>query len=221
MTDRSSSTAYSHYVTETRVPIDLRRRPDARLQVSRLAAELFWRDGVSATRGDDIAAAAGIATRTLWRYFRSKEACVEPVLAESGRRFMSVLAAWPLDVSIEDFLEAARIPGPVTYTEDDLHASRMIRLGFDEPALRSAWLMVCDDAERQCARIFGERLGQDATSREVQQIAASVSGAVRVLNDSLSVDFVDRGIKPDGQDVLDALARAVRNGSNGRVGPAL
>jgi hypothetical protein len=33
------------------MPIDLRRNPDARLQVSRIAAELFWRDGVAATRG--------------------------------------------------------------------------------------------------------------------------------------------------------------------------
>lgn len=187
--------------------------------MSRLAAELFWRDGVSATRGEDIAVAAGIATRTLWRYFRSKEACIEPVLVESGRRFMAVLAAWPLDASIEDFLESSRQPGPVAYSVDDVHAMRMVRLGFDEPALRSSWLMVCDDAERQCAQLFGERLGQDETSREVKQIAASVSGAVRVLNDSLSVDFVDRGITPDGRDVLDMLARAVRDGSNGRIGP--
>lgn len=212
---------YSHYVTETHVPIDLRRRPDARLQVSRLAAELFWREGVSATRGDDIAAAAGIATRTLWRYFRSKEACIEPVLEESGRRFMAVLEAWPHDVSIEGFLESSRSPEPVTYSADDVHAMRMIRLGFDEPALRSSWLMVCDSAERQCARIFGRRLGQDEQSREVQQIAASVSGSVRALNDALSVDFVDRGVAPDGRDILDMLARAIRDGSNGRIGPAV
>ena len=221
MTDTIRLERYSHYVTENRVPIDLRRRPDARLQVSRLAAELFWRDGVSATRGEDIAAAAGIATRTLWRYFRSKEACIEPVLAESGRRFMAVLESWPLDVSIEKFFEISQAPEPVTYTADDVHAMRMVRLGFDEPALRSSWLMVCDDAERQCARIFGRRLGQDKQSREVQQIAASVSGSVRALNDSLSVDFVDRGITPDSRDVLDLLAQAIRHGSNGRIGPAV
>ncbi|WP_161606228.1 TetR/AcrR family transcriptional regulator [Microlunatus speluncae] len=208
-------------MTDRVVPIDLRRRSDARLQVSRLAAELFWRDGVSATRGEDIAAAAGIATRTLWRYFRSKEACIEPVLVESGRRFMAVLAAWPLNASLEEFLESSRQPGPVVYTVDDVRAMRMVRLGFDEPALRSSWLVVCDDAERQCAQLFGERLGQDETSREVKQIAASVAGAVRVLNDSLSVDFVDRGVTPDGRDVLGMLARAVRDGSSGRIGPAV
>lgn len=176
---------------------------------------------MSATRGDDIAAAAGIATRTLWRYFRSKEACIEPVLEESGRRFMAVLAAWPLDMSIERFFEISRTPESVTYSADDVHAMRMIRLGFDEPALRSSWLMVCDDAERQCARIFGRRLGLDEQSREVRQIAASVSGSVRALNDALSVDFVDRGISPDSRDVLDMLARAIRDGSSGRIGPAV
>lgn len=208
-------------MTETRVPIDLRRRPDARLQVSRLAAELFWREGVSATRGEDIAAAAGISTRTLWRYFRSKEACIEPVLEEFGRRFVAVLAAWPLTATIEEFLGMPGIAGPVVYSVDDVLAMRMIRLGFDEPALRSSWLMVCDDAERQCAQIFGLRLGLDESSREAKQITASVSGAVRAQNDWLSVDFVDRQFTPDGGELLAMLAQAVRDGSNGHLGAAV
>lgn len=134
---------------------------------------------------------------------------------------MAVLAAWPLKASIEEFLETSGVPGPVAYTADDVHAMRMIRLGFDEPALRSSWLMVCDDTERQCARLFGVRLGQDESSREVKQITASVSGAVRALNDSLSVDYVDRNVALDGQVVLGMLAQAVRDGSNGRLGPAV
>lgn len=42
-------------------------------EVSDAALELFERDGVEATRVEDIAAAAGISTRTFFRYFPSKE----------------------------------------------------------------------------------------------------------------------------------------------------
>src|SRR5688500_16121626 len=59
------------------------KQAQARLTVSRLACALFWERGVAGTSGDDIAAAAGLSTRTIWRYFRSKESCVEPVLAKT------------------------------------------------------------------------------------------------------------------------------------------
>src|SRR5690349_5137704 len=73
---------------------------EARLAVSRHACALFWERGVAGTSGDDIAAAAGLSTRTIWRYFRSKEACVEPLLAKSVQRFIGVLDRWPPELSL-------------------------------------------------------------------------------------------------------------------------
>ncbi|PJJ73657.1 regulatory TetR family protein [Diaminobutyricimonas aerilata] len=208
-------------MTEARVPIDLRRRSDARLQVSRIAAELFWRDGLAATRGEDIAREAGIATRTLWRYFRSKEACVEPVLVESGRVFESVLHGWPLDRSIEEYLEKAATPGPVVFSSDDVAAMRMIVLGYTEPALRSAWLMVCDAAEQRSTPVFAPRLNLPRDAAEVRRVAASVSGAIRALTDGMSIEYVENGVVPESPDVLRTLAAVVRDASNGRIGPAI
>jgi AcrR family transcriptional regulator len=203
------------------MPIDLRRRGDAKLQVSRIAADLFWRNGVAATRGEDIAAAAGIATRTLWRYFRSKESCVEPVLLHSSERFMMVLSAWPHEQSIDDFLGGAATTGPVTYSPDDVRAMRMVSLGFEEPSLRSAWLMVCDDAEQESRSLFARRLQLPADSAEVRRIAASVAGAIRALNDALSLDFIATGREPLSTDVLGQLGSALREASGGRLGAAV
>ena len=45
---------------------------EARLAVSRHACALFWERGVPGTSGDDIASAAGLSTRTIWRYFRTQ-----------------------------------------------------------------------------------------------------------------------------------------------------
>lgn len=208
-------------VIEKRMPIDLRRNADARVQVSRIAADLFWRDGVAATRGEDIAAEAGIATRTLWRYFRSKESCVEPILAQLGRRFSVLLQAWPLELSLDDYVRPGMVDGPVTYSDDDVAAMRIVVLGFDDPALRSAWLMVCDAAERESTVVFAPRLGLPAESDEVRQVAASVSGAIRAQSDALSRDFVSSGVAPRSEDVLRSLLTAIRDASNGRIGPAV
>ena len=207
-------------MTDATVPIDLRRKGDAKLQVSRIAADLFWRDGVSATRGEDIAEAAGIAPRTLWRYFRSKESCVEPVLRLSARRYLAVIEAWPLEASIDDYLGGAAVAGPVVYSPDDIRAIHMVALGFDEPSLRSAWLMVCEEAERESWPIIARRLDLPAESADLRRTAAAVAGAIRALNDSLSVDFVATQREPDSAEILGALSTAFREASGGRLGAA-
>lgn len=68
--------------------------------------------GFDATRGDDIAAAAGISTRTVRRYFRSKEACVEPLLKVGELRFAAVLGQWSKaeNISFEPmFVESRKV----------------------------------------------------------------------------------------------------------------
>lgn len=207
-------------MSDSRVPIDLRRRADARLQVSRIVADLFWQNGVAATRGEDIAAAAGIATRTLWRYFRSKESCVEPILLESSQRMMVVLTNWPLELSINEFLGRTGATGPVSYSTDDVRAMRTVVLGFEHPSLRSAWLMVCDEAERATWPLFARRLDLPPDSHEVRRIAAAVAGGIRALNDALSTDFVASGRAPDSATVLEELASTIREASGGRLGGA-
>jgi AcrR family transcriptional regulator len=121
------------------------RLEDARLDVSRHAARLFWEKGFDATSGDDIAAVAGISKRTVWRYFRSKEACVEPVLKVSELRFAALLKQWPKTESIDEFLaqSMAAFVSDDAYVRDSIAAVRILAVLHREPALRSAWLMAC------------------------------------------------------------------------------
>lgn len=90
------------------------KQAQARLAVSRHACALFWERGVAGTSGDDIAAAAGLSTRTIWRYFRTKESCVEPVLARTVDRFIGMLQRWPLELSLADHLAADAVAHPLT-----------------------------------------------------------------------------------------------------------
>ncbi|MBQ1162338.1 helix-turn-helix transcriptional regulator, partial [Streptomyces sp. A73] len=78
------------------------RRHRLRLEISREASRLFWERGVAGTSGDRIAEAVGLSTRTVWRHFRSKESCAEPIVAQSVAWELAVLRSWPPHLSLEE-----------------------------------------------------------------------------------------------------------------------
>ncbi|GDY76210.1 hypothetical protein SAV31267_056950 [Streptomyces avermitilis] len=66
-----------------------RRKAATRMEIARAAAGLFMADGLRATRAEDIARAAGVAPRTFYRYFATKEESLAPSSRRaptSGRR---------------------------------------------------------------------------------------------------------------------------------------
>jgi len=125
----------------------------ARLAVSRHACALFWAHGVTGTSGDDIASAAGLSTRTIWRYFRSKESCVEPVLAKSLDRFLAVVARWPAELSLGEHLAADAVTHPLTPQDidDEISAMRIATMTASEPVLRAA-----EEFVKQIVRHYGD-----------------------------------------------------------------
>ncbi|GGH53249.1 TetR family transcriptional regulator [Frigidibacter albus] len=185
---------------------------EARLAVSRHAARLFWTNGFDATSGDDIAAAAGISKRTVWRYFRSKEACVEPVLMVGELRFVGLLRDWPRTVSLEAYLASAMTA--FVADEDDIRdgiaAIRILAILHREPALRSAWLMACHEAELQLASVFAERASRSPGDFEVRLCAAAAMAAMRLVDEDISVAVINNGLHMDLPEVTTRIAAAIR-----------
>lgn len=70
-----------------------RRKAATQLDIARAAAELFTERGPDGTTAEDIALRAGVALRTFYRYFRSKQDAVAPLLAGGGDRWRELLAA--------------------------------------------------------------------------------------------------------------------------------
>ncbi|MFJ8938406.1 TetR/AcrR family transcriptional regulator [Streptomyces sp. NPDC102365] len=198
------------------------RRHRLRLEISREASRLFWKQGVDATSGDQIAEAVGLSTRTIWRHFRSKESCAEPIIMQGVEWEMGTLRDWPAELSLEERLstEAIRFGREAGAVEqaDNALAMRMIRLADTEPALRTAWLMACDQVEREMAAIIAKRLGLAATDLQVRLYAAAASAAIRVLNEEIGAALLD-GVDPaQFADGPERLARAVREATGGKVG---
>ena len=193
---------------------------EARLDVSRHACALFWEHGVSGTSGDDIAAAAGLSTRTIWRYFRSKESCVEPVLAKSAHRFIAVLDRWPPELSLGEHMAADAVAHPFTEQDiaDEFSAMRIASMTASEPALRTAYLMVHDELERGFIPVIAKRLRSTADDLTVRLCAAAVTGALRVIDEDVSTAVVVHGQEVSAQETLALIDRAILDATNGRLG---
>ena len=160
----------------------------SRLAVSRHACALFWAHGVAGTSGDDIASAAGLSTRTVWRYFRTKESCAEPVLAKSLDRFLAVVDRWPPELSLLEHLAADIVEHPLTPqdVDDEIYAMRIATMTTSEPALRTSYLMVHDEMERGLLPVVAKRLGLPDDDLTVRLCAAAVTGAFRVIDEDVS-----------------------------------
>ena len=196
------------------------KQSQARLRVSRHACELFWEKGVAGTTGDDIAAAAELSTRTIWRYFRSKESCVEPVLFLSAQRFIAQAHRWPAELSLAEHMEADMAEHPLSEQElaDEISALRIATMSAEDPALRTAYLMVHDEMERGFVPVVAQRLGLPDGDLTARLCAAAVVGAFRVIDEDVGRRVIVDKEKVSQQEALALIDRAVRDATNGRFG---
>ncbi|MEU6844402.1 helix-turn-helix domain-containing protein [Streptomyces sp. NPDC046716] len=201
------------------------RRLMLRMNVSRAACRLFWERGVEATSGERIASDVGVSVRTVWRHFRTKESCAEPVVMYGVEWFMSVVRDWPLDAALADHLAAevaqyARKSRPEERA-DEVLALRMISLAETEPVLRTVWLTACDRIEGELRAILAARLERPAVDLEIRLHAAAAAGVVRVLEEHVGAAVLAGTAQREfGEPQLLArqFAGAIRRATGGVVG---
>ncbi|MEV5155912.1 TetR family transcriptional regulator [Streptomyces werraensis] len=197
-----------------------RRKAQTRLHIARTAAGLFVRDGLRATRAEDIAQAAGVAPRTFYRYFPTKEEAVGPLYALGARRWVDAVRTAPAGTPLPRVLEeAARhtlTPGLGVAEESWNWVRTLIRLAADNPALGRVWAEACQASERDLAEALAHRLtggpppqpDADVSARTRLCFAAAVAGAaVRTAMENWAAS--DRPAQgPDGPAELAAASLA-------------
>ncbi len=199
-----------------RPPVSDRQRQRRRLDISRHAVRLFAEQGVAATSGGQIARAAGVSERTLWRWFPSKESCVEPLLTQSVAAFQEVLHAWPPEADLTEHLRAAYRAAPDASSDGDAEAVlTVIRMTHDEPALRAVYLVLRERAEETFAEVLAGRAGGSADLLDVRMRAATMSAVLKVATDDLARAVAEKGITPEAlrrhrEQLADALSRVTR-----------
>ncbi|MEU0060361.1 TetR family transcriptional regulator [Streptomyces sp. NPDC006334] len=172
-----------------------RRKAATRMEIARAAARLFVSRGLKATRAEDIAGAAGIAPRTFYRYFATKEEAVAPLYAEGARRWTEAVRDAPRELPLPQALEHAvrhtLTPGEGVSAASWEWARTLIRLAASSPALGKVWAEVCHTSEETLAHILRERRAgtqehDDVTGLTADErfTAAVADAAVRVAVES-------------------------------------
>lgn len=188
-----------------------RRKAATELEIARAAAALFAEHGTAVT-ADDIARAAGVALRTFYRYFRTKEDAVAPLLAVGVRQWLADLrrlAGGPAAPPVRDVLEQAARRALTPSDEGAAEALRwtrgLLRVMRDDPALRAVWHRVHHDSEEALVPVLAGMTGAGAP--EARLAAAAANTAMRVAVETWAA--ADDGAPDERADGLAELV--VRN----------
>ncbi|MEU6158590.1 helix-turn-helix domain-containing protein [Streptomyces sp. NPDC047130] len=185
-----------------RPPLTERRKAATRLDIARQAVRLFADRGVAGTSAEEIAAAAGLSTRTLWRYFPSKEECVRPLLTTGLEEFAERLRAWPPGASL---VEALGLDDDAPDPADSAEVAQLVRLTRGEPGLRAVWLQIHSEAADAFAAILAERQGGGPPDLAVRVRAGTLNVALRTGVE----EWADRGGAPGAPPLRDVLRAAL------------
>lgn len=185
-----------------RPPLSERRRATTRMEIAEEAVRLFAAKGVAAASADEIAAAAGVSTRTLWRYFRTKEDCVRPLLTAGLDAMADRVRAWDGSGSL---LAAVRRSGELSIDPRHVTALReLVVLTQSEPGLRAVWLETHYEAEVLFCRLVAEGTGRSADELPLRLHVGMFNLAMRIAVE----DWARRGAETPAAD-LEALTGAV------------
>ncbi|WP_328945034.1 TetR/AcrR family transcriptional regulator [Streptomyces sp. NBC_00250] len=174
-----------------------RRKAATQLDIARAAAELFTEHGPDGTTAEDIALRAGVALRTFYRYFRSKQDAVAPLLAGGGDRWRELLAATAttattattepgagLPEALERSIAASLTPGDAAAEEGLRWTRGLLRAAAEDPALRAVWYRVNQESEERLREVVAGLAGPGADPLEVRLAAAAATDAIRIALES-------------------------------------
>lgn len=160
-----------------------RRKAATQLDIARAACELFAERGPDATTAEDIAHHAGVALRTFYRYFRSKQDAVAPLLAVGGDAWRALLAEEDPGTPLAEALERAvtRSLTDPQAIEEGLEVTRgLLRAAAEDQALRAVWYRVNQDSEERLVPVIARLAGDGADAMPVRLLAAAATDAIRV-----------------------------------------
>ncbi|GAA4385363.1 TetR family transcriptional regulator [Tsukamurella soli] len=193
------------------------------MDIAQAAAELFAARGSRDTTAEDIAQAAGVAPRTFYRYARTKEEAVAPLLDVGGQLWRNALAdnlsRLPVADAIEAAIAAVLAPGDPATVAGLTLARRVVAAAADDPALRSVWYRVNCDSEFELARVLRETGG--LAVEPARLTAAAATHAVRIAFELWAAGGPSPD--PDGEPALAQIAvrcfRGLGGGVEGRARP--
>ncbi len=191
-----------------------RQRDDTRHDLALAAFELATRHGLGGVRVPDIAAAAGVSTRTFNNYFASREAAIVwPAACHAigvADQFRGRPADEPIGESLVESVTALYGPGAGQQLPPDW-LRRFRALVAAEPALHGEYLKATAAAQEALGDAIAERIGGGQSGAfRAHVIAGMVAGAERAA--------VMHWMRHNDGTLADAVRTAVRQAVAGLEG---
>lgn len=161
-----------------------RRKATTQLEIARAAARLFADRGAAAVTAEEIAQQAGVAVRTFYRYFRTKEDAVAPLLTVGAGHWRALLAASAPQEEPLEALERTIVEVLTPRSDADLEGLRwtlgLVRAADEDPDLQFVWYRVNGESEVQLREVVATLAGPAADPFAVRLIASAATDALRV-----------------------------------------
>jgi len=179
------------------------RQPStSRAELSHIALQLFLERGFDETTVDDIAEAAGIGRRTLFRYFASKNDLPWGDFAAGLEEMREFLAAVPTTVPLAEALAAAVVRFNAFPPEEiPFHRERM-ELLLNVPALVAHSSLRYVAWRKVVSEYVAKRLGLGEDALEPQAMGWIYLG--------ISMSAYEQWLKDEGADLVSLLETAFR-----------
>ena len=159
-----------------------RKKQRTRRTIQAQALQLFIEKGFQATTIEEIAAAADVAPRTLFRYFPSKEEIV--FWSEYRPTLAAFVSARPPDEPAVQALRHAIVDGLTSfYDQNGEQLLVRTRLAFRTPALHPRMRLQQAHWAAELAEILAHRLGAHPDDLEIRAAAAAIAAAVWVATE--------------------------------------
>ncbi|MGV9712937.1 mycofactocin system transcriptional regulator [Gordonia sp. NPDC003424] len=148
------------------------RRPlTSRARISTVAIDLFTSRGFDETSVDDVADAVGIARRTLFRYYPSKNAIAWGDFDEHLDDMRALLAGIPDDLPMSEALRQALVSFNDVPSDELAGHRRRMSLLLGVPALQAHSMLMYADWREVIAEFCAHRLGLGRHDHIPQTIA--------------------------------------------------
>lgn len=154
-----------------------RIRRQVRAEAALAAVGLFIERGFEATTVDDVCAEIGMARRTFFRYFPTKEDAVLSMLGNLAQDGCDSFVARPVDDDVWTALRRSMDPAIRRIDADPDGARALLALINDHDGLRAAYLARFDAWRRSLAVVVAERRGRSAPDLSCDVLASTALGA--------------------------------------------
>lgn len=193
-----------------------RRKAETQMEIARVAARLFADRGANAVTAEEIAQQAGVALRTFYRYFRTKEDAVAPLLTVGAGHWRDLIARSDPRHGLIDTLDRTFVEVLTPRSEEELEALRwtlgLLRAAESDAALKMVWFRVNGESEAQLREVLLALAGPEADPFAVRLIAAAATDSMRVAIEACAAASDH---EHEAADAVTLARRALRELTNG------